>query len=451
MEIIIAIVLGFLQLVTICVVMYFEYRKGSISLFLWATLLIMFGLPHLITVSSTEYDYSSSVMIEASVFVILFNLIYLITRFILLGRKKAVNLESLKQLKDFEMRPSYRNKIIIRTLLFCLCASIGIIVYTSITKYGGILSTSWGEFFETSASVYELGIDSGLAMIVAKYLVFSSGGVIIPLMLYKKYKSASLATILIIVYSLITRNRITILPAIVAILLYYISKNRQIKMKQVVFFSLSSIIVIYTVYAMRLFRHYGSIENFIMNFDFIYFNTRILEMLLTGDGELGLRDAFYYFLDHNNNFPGFGEGNTYIRLLLIFLPTGYSFDIKPSDFAITMGSAYLYDFTNTIFSMHPTLYGDCYANLWWFGVFLGVFWAIFVFLIDKISDSRRNIIIKASFMVLFGCVYGIVGRGSVYNGLYIGYISGILLLTLDLLIPGRKAETIKKAEHYIQS
>ena len=65
---------------------------------------------------------------------------------------------------------------------------------------------------------------------------------------------------------------------------------------------------------------------------------------------------------------------------------------------------------NTSYSMHPTLYGDCFANLWWFGIILGHFWAL---------------------LVLLGTAYVIVGRGSVYNGLFYAFAGTLVILIVD--------------------
>lgn len=422
------------QLLSIISVLYLEYRNGSVAVFLWATLLVMFGLPHFIGVLFTESMYPSSVMLQASMFTLAFNVVYLVVRIIPLGRRRTHPLFS-----EFRLPPPSNNRdiritqVLIGLFLLALLLSLATIVAVSNSRYGGVLNTSWGEFFTSSASVYDLHLDSGAALLAVKYLVFASGGVIVPLWYNKKYTLSLLAASSNICYSLITRNRITILPVFVSILLIYISRNRKIRTSQVITLSVLGLIVIYTVYAIRVFRHFGTIADFLANFDLKYMNSRILEMVATGNGELGLRDAFYHFIYFNNDFPNFGKLHTYLRLLLIALPTGYSFGLKPPDFAITMGSAYMGDFGNTIVSMHPTLYGDCYANLGWLGVSLGVYWALVVSWIDRLVH-RTNTILRAAFIVLFGCVYVIMGRGSVYNGAYIGFISGIFLIVAEFLV-----------------
>ena len=75
---------------------------------------------------------------------------------------------------------------------------------------------------------------------------------------------------------------------------------------------------------------------------------------------------FIIILAKNNNFPNFNQGHTYLRVLLFFIPESFSMGIKPPDFAVSMGSAYINNFSNTIYSMHPTFYGDLFANFSYF-------------------------------------------------------------------------------------
>ena len=75
------IVLGVMQLISIIFVSIYEYNKKSIAVFLWATLLVMFGIPHVLSILTGTFDYGDDVMIKASIFVVLFNFLYIIISF----------------------------------------------------------------------------------------------------------------------------------------------------------------------------------------------------------------------------------------------------------------------------------------------------------------------------------------------------------------------------------
>ena len=68
---------------------------------------------------------------------------------------------------------------------------------------------------------------------------------------------------------------------------------------------LLSVMCIYFIYALQVFRHYGSIMQFYLDFDFIDFNKRIYTYVVEGKSEIGLYNDFYYFIDHDNNFKKF--------------------------------------------------------------------------------------------------------------------------------------------------
>ena len=74
-------------------------------------------------------------------------------------------------------------------------------------------------------------------------------------------------------------------------------------------------------------------------------------------------------------------------MLLVFIPTRWSLGLKPDDFAIIMGSAIGMGPGG---STHPTLFGDCFANLGMYGVLLGIFWGIYATSMDYITIKRKT-------------------------------------------------------------
>ena len=153
-------------------------------------------------------------------------------------------------------------------------------------------------------------------------------------------------------------------------------------------------------------------------------------MILSGDGELSLRNAFYHFIYYNNNFNNFNMGHTYIRLLLIVIPTSLILELNHLILRF-LWVAHGHNPYNTTYSMHPTLYGDCFANLWWFGILLGIFWALFSFFIDKFI-IKKNEVVRMMLMVLFSTAFVIAGRGSVYNGFFIAFAGTIIVAGINL-------------------
>ncbi len=427
-----SIFLATIQLISIILITLYEYKKKYLSVFLWATLLVMFGIPHFLSVILDNVKYSNEVMIDASIFVLLFNLTYILSRilFSILPFAK-INLVIKKNKNNSHQDYFNKNGIDgrIKRYLFLLLVSCIVILSFFIIKYlGNIFNTSWGRIYILNS---ELGILSPLRFV--QFLFFASAGVIL---VFKENKNKVLyiiSVLLILFYPFVTGNRITILPLLVAIIIPFVFNNKRRKsFKTIISLGILGIVSVYLVYFLRLFRIYGGFYSLFSSLDIYSMNNLVIDMLLNGNGELGLRNAFYYFIDNNNHFPNFNEGHTYLRLLFIAIPTSLSGGLKPPDFAISMGSAWINDFSNTNISMHPTLYGDVFANFWWFGIFLGIFWAVFNFLIDKIVN-RKNKVVKNVLLVILGAMFVIIARGSVYNGVFIGLVSSFILLGVYLI------------------
>ena len=418
-------ILAFVQIILLIIIVLIEYKNASVVIFLWATLLVMFGLPHFVSVLTQRFIYPENTYIQASLFVILFNIIYMVSRYFfrfLLGQCKVFDLIREEIQKDTELFKY--EKISRRMFLTMILYFLTFLVFV-IRNYGSILKTSWGLLYTSSLSFYSLGFNLKSVTFFRKYILFATGGLFTYYFYKKNIFKSFLIAIVIIMSVIISRNRVEILPLIIPILFQIMLKYKELRFVNIVKFCVIGFSIIYTIYAFRLFRHYGDLATFITSFEFRFFNEKLFNMLLNGDGELGLKNVFLYFIYNDNNFPNFNQGHTYLRLLLMFLPTKYSFGLKPPDFAISMGSAWIGDFNNTRYSVHPTLYGDSFANLYWYGIMLAAFWALFASLIDKII-SRSNLIKKLNYISILGTMYVIIGRGSVYNGIHFAVVSVII-------------------------
>jgi hypothetical protein len=420
------LLLSVAQLTSIIGITLYEYKRKYLSVFLWATLIIMFGIPHFLGIVSNNTDYNEIVMIQASIFVLLFNTVYLISR-VVLSKLPKVRLSS-KETVYRKIGSDYINNRIKKILLVILLFCVFIIAFLAIKYMGGITNASWGQFMALNR---RLGWFSPIKYILFFY--FPAASVILSFKEEKQrvYQIITIGAILF--YVIVSGNRVTILPLIVAFIIPYIyTKNKKISIRSIIILAIIGLFSIYLIYFLRLLRVFGGFYTLFASLNFSAINQRVLEMLLSGDGELSLRNAFYYFIDNNNNFPGFNRGHTYIRILMVAIPTSLSGGLKPPDFAITMGSAWTSDFSNTVYSMTPTLYGDVFANFWWFGILMGIFWACINKSVDRIVD-RENKVIKSVLLVLFGTLFIAIGRGSVYNQFFIGLVSSTIIGVIYML------------------
>ena len=411
--------LGLLQMIIVLSVLLYEYKNRSISVFLWSMLFIIFSIPHLRTCATGGSGYSDGVLIEASMYVILFCVVYSFSRVVF--SKKAKPLDVKYELARGE---NENQKVMVRfetILTAILIISVALRVIILATSSGGIMNTSW-------STMRMAGDDNGVfgysELFTILYFVGSTSFV---LAILRKQKMKALVLLLVMVVEvLISRNRIEILPIICSLMTLFVVKHKNISLKVIFFSVLILIATIYTVYSLRAYRYYGTLSNFRENFSISSMNEKIGTFIKTDDGELGLKNYFYYFIENDNNFENFNEGHTYKRLLLFLVPTSLSFGLKPPDFAISMGSAV--NPNKVGFSMHPTFFGDCYANYGFLGfLLLGIVWGLTVSIIDRIVNKIKTQYLRMCMVSVIAIAYIIIGRGSVYNG-FVWLIYSIALM-----------------------
>lgn len=226
---IISLMLGIIQLLLIIHILISEVTRKSPAVFLWATLIIMFGLPHLITVIFEDMEYSTTVITSASLFVIGFCLVYMLIR-----RRKKVNFVNLKDNKLFLIENTGVENTVFEYLCFTLflIAIIGYILYF-IKDNGGILNTSWASVRSTETNyVSFIGL--------AGRITFTFSGLSMFYFLTNRRVKSIIVLLLFVVRLLVTRNRVDVLPILIFFIVLYLIKIRNIKIKHIVFWRVLS-------------------------------------------------------------------------------------------------------------------------------------------------------------------------------------------------------------------
>ena len=397
--------LSVIQFLCIVVIMVLEFNKKSPAVFLWATVFLMFGVMHMVSCIAGTNAYSGAVLNEASLFVIGFCTVYALTRILLLkGRITTPH----PYLEDGYLTQLSRQVSRAESTFFfvVLCMAVVADIADKVIAMGGLGNTSWGASREMQQSYLNISqITSVIFLLLSGLLLYA--------LMRRHYTYAGMVALVILIKVVISRNRVEVIPLFACLLGYYLIKRRRITIKMGIFCLICACLVIYVVYALRAYRWYGTIDNFLHTVTFQNFNEQILEFFREDNGELGLRKWFYYYIDGDNQFKDFGQGHSYLRVLMTFIPTRFSLGLKPADFAQAMGSA-----IGMIpgGSMHPTLFGDAYANFGIWGIFAGAFWAGYVTLADKIMEFLRNDICVFFAYTICAYAYVVEGRGAIYNG-----------------------------------
>ena len=416
---VITIAVGIIQMILIGYILYTEVNKKSPAVFLWATLFLMFGLPHMVVSFTLDNDYPMEVLAKASVFVILFCLTYIAVR-----RRKECSFVHLSNhgfaLKESEVQGSQFELVCTALLIASLIAYMA----SYALSQGGILNTTWAGGRAVASSYVSL---SGLLT----RLIFTFSGTTLYCLLTKRRGMALLIVLIFVLMVILTRNRVQAIPVLVLPIAIVLIRIKKIQPKHIIIGAVLAFGAIYIVYALRAFRWMGTLSEAIGNFSFAALNSRILYFLEDQSGELGLRRVFYFFIDNNNQFEGFNRGHTYIRMLLVYLPSRLTFGLKPESFDLTMGRAIGMASGG---SYHPTLFGDCFGNLGWMGVFLGAFWSLFCNLVDRIIERQPDDYFRIMIFFLATYAFVVIGRGSVYNGFQVLAWGVLILLIFRILL-----------------
>ena len=397
--------LSVIQFLCIVAIMVLEFNKKSPAVFLWATVFLMFGVMHMVSCIAGTNAYSGAVLNEASLIVIGFCAVYALTRILLLKGRIAT---PHPYLEDGYLTQLSRQVSRAESTFFfvVLCVAVVADIADKVIAMGGLGNTSWGASREMQQSYLNISqITSVIFLLLSGLLLYA--------LMRRHYTYAGMVALVILIKVVISRNRVEVIPLFACLLGYYLIKRRRITIKMGIFCLICACLVIYVVYALRAYRWYGTIDNFLHTVTFQNFNEQILEFFREDNGELGLRKWFYYYIDGDNQFKDFGQGHSYLRVLMTFIPTRFSLGLKPADFAQAMGSA-----IGMIpgGSMHPTLFGDAYANFGIWGIFAGAFWAGYVTLADKIMEFLRNDICVFFAYTICAYAYVVEGRGAIYNG-----------------------------------
>lgn len=417
------IILGALQLAACLGLLAQEFNRRSVSVFFWGMVTIVFSLPHFIVSITGNYSCRSTSIAIASCFVLLFCVTYWLARMLSIKPRSATICDSLSL--DFRSAEKVGP--------FDLCIAVVVFLFVvwllafARSSMGGLGNTSWGEFYNAASS---LGFSP---LYFAPFLFACCGGAIINTFKAKRWVLCFAIIACCLAYLLITKNRVVMLAFACPFCLLLVNRYKKIGAAQIMMAAVATVLVVYFVYAVLLFRHAGTISTFLSDFSFLSFNSEVLNSIFSGEGELGLRNIFYFFIDGANQFDGFGSGATYVRLLLFWMPGSLSAGLKPDDFAITMASAYMGMPFNTTYSVHPTFFGDAYANFGFMGFLLGALWGVVFNILDRCIGRRRDhlrpYLISA---IAFALI--VVGRGSVYNGAMIALVSLTILIVSEIVL-----------------
>jgi hypothetical protein len=385
------------------VIILYELHARSASIVLWGGLFIFFAIPHGIDVLHESKNYIESTYLIATIFALSFNAIYLLSRILL----KNIKIRTPKWL-IISSGPHIASRYT-SILFFSLAASVVLLLMHIHTTFGSFTNFTWIDLFDNRQSFY---------YIASSYLLTFSAPLVYVSIIHKKYRLTLIAMMLLVVVLILSRVRANAIAMFIPLIVFYLySGGTYTKiLKRLAVTSIFSLLFITIVLGFGAIRIFGDYSQAIGLKEIIQ---TTIDLISSPHSEFGLRNAFYHFIENDNNFEGFNSGLGYIRLFLMPIPSSLLFELKPIDFASYMAIAYAPDYSILgVNSMHPTLYGDLFGNFYYFGVFLGIFWAVIVKMLDLLYLHQHRNVFAASIFVSVVYSLTLVARGAIYNGLF---------------------------------
>lgn len=396
-------------------VLFYEWRKKSLGTVLWAMLFVVFTLPH--SVHLYIGDYNKNVLDTATVYAIIFIFLYSIIRFIYFYYAESPVIEF--NFRDCYETPEKLFNMVFAVYLVCF-------LFTAITFYGKgftLLGSSWSDTLYMKQTMLEV--------ITGQIVVAFSGLGFVCLSKNKKLHFVICLGIYIF-FLLWSKSRYNLLGFITPFIIFFIFNKDK---RKVVLGITSGVFLVLLVFVFQQIRWLQDVT-LVSSVGAGEILRRSFEYMKEGGGEFGLLKAFYYFIEKNNNFVNFGEGLGYIRLLLLIIPSAI-LKSKPRDFAIDMYKEWTH-VDNPRGTMHPTLYGDTFANFGFAGCFMGLLYGLFIIFIDENIKRTQDPMIRVM-KISMGCtMFVLLGRGAMYNAIFNFIIGWFVLETTYWLFCSRR-------------
>jgi hypothetical protein len=225
-------------------------------------------------------------------------------------------------------------------------------------------------------------------------------------------RNLALVSVAHLAYVLVSRSRYNIMPfALPFMLVCLYSRKRMQVLKALVL----GCAILFLVFFLQQMRYAGSLFNLVRHYSVADLVSRTSQFIRSGSGELGLSRVFYYFVEHDNKFTNFGEGRTYLRLALLPIPSSMLV-LKPRDFAMDMWEAW-HGVATTTGTMHPTLYGDVFANFGFWGFLMGFPYPLLARVVDIVISRAKTESFKVFYIGIFSTMFVLLARGAVYNSI----------------------------------
>lgn len=375
----------------------YEWRRGSPILVFYLAVFGIFLLPMFSAINGNG-GHEVDIYFQALVFAFFYMLAFLLIRVLLIRILGTYNVWR-PLLDDCSLLASYLPFWSLMLFVSVCLFVIGL----DVTSLERIITLDWWDLVRSGSPI----------VVLATYFVYVSGGISLAYFFGAKGSRLSnsryfILFVFFLLFSVfVLKTRSYLLVMLMPVLAYMLVSSKGTGLIKV---ALLGVLVAFLFFLARAVRHAGSIGGFFDDFS--------VEMLLgaMSGGELTFVDAFLFFVEQNNEFPGFGENITLVRIALFWLP-GFLLDLKPIEFSYYMHSAYYGSSVSDSLSMHPTVFGDAYGNAGFWGFLIySAFLSLFFSILEFFVRFDRGCFLRGCGFSILSVTTLIFARGAIYNG-----------------------------------
>lgn len=366
-----------------------EVRRRSPALLFALGLIFAAGVPASVYLFTDRFTHA--VVVEAVVYLSLFNLLYFATRFLLPGARVVPD----DSVDGLALPASEKRLVLFIGLIFLLpfvlkLAEAGF-------SFRSLAASSWREVVGPTSMLMQYSAHISFALVLCLFVL-------------RRYALAGLALAAAAALIVVDRRRVMGIAAVAPLLLYLIfwSIRGRVKPLRVALTIGAGAMALVAFFLVQQIRYFGPLTAAATADPRLVLEAALVH-IMSGRGDLSLLDYFIWMLTNGRDIDGYGEMITVQRMLTFWLPGS----LKPPEFTHSIATAIRGGEQGA--SIHPTIYGLSWGEAQWVGLLYAPFLAVTFRVLDRIVYRFRG---NITWTILLGpyAVFAVLSaRGTMYN------------------------------------
>lgn len=393
-----------------------EVRRRSPALLFVGAAIVSAGLPISVFLFTDRFD--QPVVERAVLFICVFNLLYLLTRFLLRGSPVVDG-----RLRDPEEPLSPRARRFLTV--------IGIIFISPF-----VLKLAQAGFSLAVLGEMTWAEGGGLLNLLTTYGAHVSFGLVLCLFVLRRFALAAVALLAVILLVFVDRSRALGIAAVAPLLLFLVfwSIEERISPLRLGATVGLALLAVATFFLVQQVRYLGPLVA-VATAEPDLVAEAALGRAMSLEADLGLVEGLIWLMTNGHQVTGYGEAVTLKRMMIFWLPGS----LKPPEFTHSIATAMQGGLTGA--SVHPTIYGLTWGDAGWLGLAYAVPLAAVLRLMDRIVIAFGRDLAWTILLGPYSVFCLLAARGSLYNGWVVLVVATVGLLALIRLVSMDRAHS----------